>query len=162
VTQRVSPALVELTALALWLGAAGFFSCAVAPALFAALPTRSLAGAVVGRLLPSVFYSGIVIGILVVAVEVAVQRAWTWNGRSVAGAVMIGACAISQLFVAPRIDRIRSEIPGPVEDLAIDDARRIAFGRLHGVSVGWLGLAMLAAVIAMVLAARTLQSRSTS
>ena len=161
-TQRVSPAIVQLSALALWLGAAGFFSTAVAPALFATLPTRSLAGAVVGRLLPSVFYSGIVIGVLVIAIEVTLQRRWTWSGRSVAGAVMIGACAAAQLFVAPRIDRIRSGISGPVEELAVDDARRIAFGRLHGVSVAWLGLAMLAAVIAMVLAARTLQSRSTS
>jgi hypothetical protein len=161
VAQRVSPALVELSALALWLGAAGFFSIAVAPALFATLPTRSLAGAVVGRLLPSVFYSGMFIGMLVIAAESVVRRGWRWGGRSVAGAVMIGACAVAQLLVASRIDRIRSEIPGPVEELAIDDARRIAFGRLHGISVAWLGVAMLAAVIAMVLAARTLQSRNT-
>ena len=44
--------------LALWLGAAGFFSAAVAPALFAVLPTRTLAGEVVGRVLPVVFYVG--------------------------------------------------------------------------------------------------------
>jgi hypothetical protein len=33
------------------------------------------------------------------------------------------------------------------------------FGRLHGVSIAWLGVAMLGAAIALVLPARTLESR---
>jgi hypothetical protein len=42
--------------LAFWLGAAAFFSVALAPVLFAVLPTRTLAGEVVGRVLPGVLY----------------------------------------------------------------------------------------------------------
>jgi hypothetical protein len=34
------------------------------------------------------------------------------------------------------------------------------FGRLHGVSIAWLGVAMLAAVIALVLCARSLDTRT--
>ena len=158
--QRISPSLIQLASLALWLGAAGFFSTAVAPALFTVLPTRTLAGAVVGRMLPSVFYSGIVVGALVVAIDLIARGPWSWRGRAAAGLAMIGACVIAQAFVTPRIERLRAQIAVPIEDLPIDDVRRIAFGRLHGASVAWLGVAMLAAVVAMVLSARTLQSRT--
>ncbi|MDB4876319.1 MAG: hypothetical protein JWM41_2765 [Gemmatimonadetes bacterium] len=156
--QRINPSIIELAVLALWLGAAGFMSVAVAPALFAVLPNRALAGAVVGRLLPAVFYSGMAIGLAVIAMQVATRRAW--GGRALSALAMIVACAVAQLFVAPRIERIRSAIAGPIEDLPLDDARRLAFGRLHGISVAWLGMAMLAAVVAMVLSARSLQSDS--
>ena len=159
--RRVNPSIIELSVLALWLGAASFFSFAVAPALFAVLPTRSLAGMAIGRMLPGIFASGIALGVLVVVVELARRRRWSWGGREVAGLVIASSCAIAQFIVAPRITRLRAEIAGPVEDLAGDDGRRIAFGRLHGISVAWLGIAMLAAVVAMVLCARTLESRRT-
>jgi uncharacterized protein DUF4149 len=152
--RRLDPSLIQFAALALWLGAAGFFSVAVAPALFAVVPTRTMAGEVVGRLLPSIFYSGIVTGALVIGVDLVIRRHWEWGGREIAGLVMIGACAVAQLFVSPRIERLRAEIGGSLESLATDDVRRVAFGRLHGASVAWLGAAMLAAVVAMVLAAR--------
>lgn len=159
--RRVSPSIIELSVLALWLGAASFFSIAVAPALFAVLPTRTLAGMAIARMLPAIFASGIALGVLVIAVEVASRRGWSWSGREVAGLVIAGACAIAQFIVAPRINRLRAEISGPIEELSADDGRRIAFGRLHGISVAWLGIAMLAAVVAMVLCARTLESRRT-
>ena len=72
---------------------------------------------------------------------------------------MIAACAIAQFFVAPRIDHLRSEISGPIEALPLTDPRRISFGRLHGASVVWLGIAMLAAAFALVLCARTLHPK---
>lgn len=157
--RRVDPAIVQLVLLALWLGAAGFFSIAVAPAVFAVVPTRTLAGVVIGRLLPSIFYAGIATGALVIGLEVASRGQWEWGGREIAGLVMIGACAIAQLFVGPRIDRLRNEIGGPLESLAVDDARRVAFGRLHGASVAWLGVAILAGIAALVIAARANSSR---
>jgi hypothetical protein len=155
---RAQPEVLQLATLAIWLGAAAFFSVGVAPALFAVLPSRSLAGEVVGRLLPPVFYSGILIGIVVIITQLRAHGGWSWRGRETAGLVMVAACAIAQLVVAPRIDRVRSEIGGPVEALALDDPRRVAFGRLHGFSVAWLGIAMLAAIVAAVLAVRALRS----
>jgi hypothetical protein len=157
--QRLSPSVMQFAVLALWLGAAGFMSIAVAPALFAVLPTRTLAGAVVGRLLPSVFYAGIIVGLLVVALEVWTVGAWRWSGMTIASLVAVASCAIAQWIVAPRIERIRAAIPGAIEDLPLDDARRVMFGRLHGISVGWLGLAMLGAAAALVLCARMLETR---
>ena len=59
---KLNASIFEAVLVALWLGAAGFFSVAVAPALFAVVPTRTMAGEVVGRLLPAIFYSGMVVG----------------------------------------------------------------------------------------------------
>jgi hypothetical protein len=155
---RVSGPLIELGALAAWLGAALFFSAAVAPGLFAVLPTRALAGLVVGRLLPVVFYAGIVAGAFVVVMEMRTQGGWSWRGRESPAAVMIVACGVAQLLIAPRIERVRAAIGGPMDALPVADPRRVAFGRLHGLSVAWLGVAMLAAAIALALAARAAAS----
>ena len=66
---RPVPLLAQLALLVLWLGGAVLFAAAVAPALFAVLPTRTLAGAVVGRVLPVIFYSGMLIGVVVVVIR---------------------------------------------------------------------------------------------
>jgi Domain of unknown function (DUF4149) len=158
---RPGVSTLELVLLALWLGAAGFFSAAVAPALFAVLPTRTLAGAAVGRMLPVVFYAGMILGVALTVLQVMARRQWTFGAREIAGVVMAGACAISQLLVSPRIERLRAEIGGPLESLAAADPRRAAFGRLHGISVGWLGLAMIAAVVALIVAGRALNADAT-
>ena len=154
---RDEPELLQLSTLVVWLGAAFFFSAAVAPALFAVLPSRALAGDVVGRLLPPIFYSGIVVGLLVMFTQWRANEGWSWRGREAAAFVTVVSCAVAQLFIAPRIQCVRAEIPGPIEILAADDPRRLAFGRLHGISVAWLGVAMLAALIAAILAGRRLK-----
>lgn len=143
----VAPAPLLLSA---WLGAAALFSAAVAPAAFAALPSRTLAGAVVGRVLPVVFIAGIVIAVIALALDRA-PRGRLPRVRRVALIATAIACGAAQFYVGPRIESVRREISGPVEDLAPGDARRVAFGRLHAVSVGWLGVAMIAAATALVL-----------
>jgi len=145
--------------LALWIGASVMVAAVVAPALFAVLPTRTLAGLVVGRVLPAVFYSGMVVGLAAIVLEWRVHREWHWLGGETAAAVVVAACAIAQWYVAPRIEQVRQAIGGPVDALAPDDPRRLAFGRLHAESVAWLGLAMLAAAAAAILTARFIAKR---
>jgi hypothetical protein len=155
----VDSSLIELSILSLWIGAAGFFSVAVAPGVFAVAPTRTIAGAVIGRILPTVFYSGMAAGVLLIGLEWREHGRWEWGGRSIAALIMIVSCAVAQLFISPRIERLRADIGGSLESLAVDDARRAAFGRLHGLSVAWLGVAILAAIAALVLSARATSSR---
>ena len=155
-TARAVP-LTETLLLAVWIGAALLFALVVAPAAFAVLPTRTLAGALVGRVLPVIFYAGVVIGSLIVLLDI-IGRTGAW-GRSAAGAVSALACAVAQLVVGTRIDRLRAAISGPLDALAGDDPRRVAFGRLHAISVGWLGIAMVAAVVALTLAVRAVPPR---
>jgi len=137
--------------LAAWLGAGVLFAAVVAPAAFAVLPSRLLAGALVGRVLPTLFIAGMVIGALGLVIDRG-GTAMLPNVRRLALAAIVVACAIAQFGIAPRIERARGQIVGPIEQLSRDDPRRIAFGRLHAMSVGWLGLAMLAAATAVVLA----------
>jgi len=152
---RSTLSLVQLVLLALWLGGASFFAAAVAPVLFASLPSRTLAGAVVGRLLPVVFVAGIAAGAAVIVLQAVAGRAGPRDLRAVCGGVLIAACAVAQLVIAPRLERVRAEIAGPIEALATTDARRLAFGRLHGLSVAWLGVGMLAAAVALAAAWRS-------
>ena len=142
-----SPAALLLAA---WLGAGILFAAVVAPAAFAVLPSRTLAGALVGQVLPTVFVAGIVVAILAALLD----RAPTGRAsrvRRVALVVTAISCGVAQFVIGPRIERVRSEIGGPVEQLASTDPRRIAFGRLHAISVAWLGLAMLSGATAAVL-----------
>jgi hypothetical protein len=143
--------------LAAWLGAAALAAAVVAPAAFAVLPTRALAGALVGRVLPPLFVAGVVVGVAAAALQ--------WGGGPARGArvalplVIALTCAVAQLGVAPRIARVRGEIGPSVEALAPTDPRRREFGRLHGVSVALLGLAGLAAIGAVVATGLTLRGR---
>lgn len=151
--------IVESCALAFWLGGSVLFSAVVAPAAFAVLPTRTLAGDIVARVLPVVFYSGIVIGAIVIAIETIDAGEWRWSATLVSGAVIVIACVLAQFIVGSRIDLVRSRISGPVDALAPGDPLRVEFGRLHGVSVALLGVAMLAAAVALFAFARDLAKR---
>lgn len=136
----------SLIALAAWLGASLLASAVVAPAAFAVLPTRTLAGALVGEVLPVLFVSGAVIGVLICF--------WAWRrGGNRLVSVGTGAQALftaaAQFVVGPRIHALRVAMGPALDAVAPDDPRRVAFGRLHGVSVLLLGGAMLAACVAV-------------
>jgi hypothetical protein len=157
--RRIDEGLVQTVALSLWLGAAGLFVSSVAPAAFAVLPTRTLAGAIVGRVLPALFYAGIAVGIAVVILEVFAGRSMVGR-RGLSATVMVAACAIAHFWIDSRIARLRIFIGGSLESLAATDPLRIVFGRLHVASVALLGVAMLAAAVALVMAMRALQPKS--
>ncbi len=144
--------LVAAALLAAWIGAAALVAATVAPAAFAVLPTRALAGALVGRVLPVIFVSGIVAS--------AAAAFLGWNAapsfsrpRLVLPLVAALACAVAQFGVAPRIATLRAEMGPSIEALPTDDPRRAQFGRLHGLSVAIMGVGMLAAGAALVLTA---------
>ena len=145
--------LASLVALSVWLGAALVIGAVVAPAAFAVLPTRALAGALVGRVLPALFWSGAVMGLVVVLLGRAGGRG---RSRTMSGVAVIVACLVAQLVVAPRIARVRAGVAVPIDQLARDDARRVAFGRLHLASVALLGVAGIAGIGALFFTVRSL------
>jgi hypothetical protein len=130
--------------LAAWLGAALITVAVVAPGAFAVLPNRAMAGTMVGRVLPSLFVGGIVVGAAVVALAGLLPGAP--RRASIAAIVLAGACAVAQFVFTPRLDRLREQMTGGVDALPPEDARRVAFGLLHGYTVAGLGVAMLGAV----------------
>ncbi len=150
------PNVARLTAgsvlLAAWLGAALLTAAVVAPAAFAVLPTRALAGALVGRVLPTIFVGGLVVGVAGAALAAGAGGAFA-RARVVLPAACALLCAVAQFGITPRIQTLRAEMGPDIEALPKDDPRRAQFGRLHGVSVLFMGAAGLAAGAALVLTA---------
>lgn len=151
---RHGAGLAQLVVTAVWSGAALLLAAVVAPAAFAVLPSRSLAGDVVGRVLPVVFWSGMVAFAAVTVLGVWTDAASKYKPRVLAAAIGGTACMIAQFIVDGMIARVRAQARGPVDALAATDPLRVAFGQLHLFSVVLLGVAMLAAAAVLVLAAR--------
>ena len=132
--------------LAAWIGAALYFSIVVTRAAFAVLPSRTLAGALVGQTLPVLYDTGMLVGTILV---VSASMSPTGIARSTSvlgGVVIVGLTAVARFLILTRIARLR----------LVDDPSRRAFGQLHAMSVGALGLAMLAGLIVVIVLSRSL------
>jgi beta-lactamase regulating signal transducer with metallopeptidase domain len=142
--------------LALWLGAACFFSFAVAPSAFGILASREMAGSVVSRTLLIVNLSGIVIGaILLLTSFLPSRNAKTfavWIERILLVLLTIG-CVVGQFVIALWMGQIRTTAGKAIEELAEDDALRIQFNQFHEYSIYVLGAAMIAAALSYFLLA---------
>ncbi len=149
--------LVALTLVALWLGAALLTITVVAPGAFTVLPTRAMAGDLVGRVLPVIFAGAIVVPALVVVVAPALRR----SARAVVASMLSAlSAAVALGVVDPRIAALRAAAVVPIDQLTPGDPRRAMFGVLHAGSVALLGLAMLAMSALLVLLVRTLTGRA--
>lgn len=148
--------VASLMLLAAWVGVAVFIAAVVAPAAFAVLPSRTLAGALVGRALPVLFVSGIAFGCAVLLLNRAMHAGATVTASS---GVLAAAC-VTALLIGLQIGRMRTSFGGAVDALDVADPRRIAFGRLHGLSVLCMAVGMVAATIASIVIVRHLTSRS--
>lgn len=157
---------IRLTLLAMWFGAALFFSAVVAPAAFSvlrsfALPNASeIAGSIVTRSLTVVNIAGFVVGIILL-LTLFVGRGS--EGRivflieSLSVAIIVFGTGIGHWVIAAKMAALRLAMAIPVDHVSIDDPRRVAFNSLHGYSVKALGLAMIAALIAITLISRRLR-----
>jgi hypothetical protein len=138
-------AAIAVILLSAWLGAAVLVAAVVAPAAFKVLPTRTLAGALVGQVLPVIFISGLIVAATVMLLNVRGPRGQGhWAGTGLLAVMMIG-CVVAQFIIAPKIEVARAAIGGPVESIEASDPRRVQFGKLHAFSVLWMGIAMVGA-----------------
>jgi hypothetical protein len=148
---------VRLILIALWLGAAVFFSFAVAPSAFAVLPARELAGAVVSRTLAIVNTAGFLISLVLLASAFLFKKNVT-NRAFFAEVLSLLLIAFSTFagnwIIATRLQTLRAEMGRPIDEIAQSDPLRIAFNNLHGYSVAALSIAMLAALVSLLLIAR--------
>jgi hypothetical protein len=153
---------VSLLLLGLWLGAAIFFSAAVAPNVFAVLRgaelpnTSTLAGSIVTRLLAIINKGGFEIGLFVLVISFFMTRGQKSISRiaeMLSLAIMAIMTAIGHWVVAARLATLRAAMQLPIDQIAPADPRRIEFDSLHRYSVVMLGVAIVAALIAFVLRA---------
>ncbi len=147
----------RLLLIGLWLGAACFFSFAVAPSVFAVLESREMAGSVVNRTLALINYSGLIIGVVLLASSLiskeTTNRFWLWTERFLL-LILTAACAVGQFVIALWLSVIRAQIGRSVEEVAADDPLRLQFNIWHQYSIWVLGSAMIAALLVFFIVSR--------
>jgi hypothetical protein len=130
--------------LVVWIGGLLALGGVAAPAIFDVAAAqhvsdgRLLSGAIFGEILRrfNLITYGAGIGLLLTLVVRAIlgprPRRFAWRAALVL--VMLATSAYSGVFLAHRIRQLQQEIRVAPSSLAIDDPRRVEFGRLHGLS----------------------------
>jgi hypothetical protein len=157
----------RLILLACWFGAALFFGAVVAPAAFGVLRSfglsnaNEIAGSIVTRSVSVINIAGFLIALLLLLSLILRRNA---AGRvsfiieCICLAVIALTTAVGHWVIAARMRALRAAMVLPIDQIAADDSRKLAFGALHGYSVNALELAMIAALVALVLMARNLRN----
>lgn len=156
---------VRLLLLASWLGAAVFFSAAVAPTAFRVLRAFSLpnasemAGAIVTRTLSVVNTSGFVLSVLLLIIAFVLKGSYGRRGfilQTVLLLFMAITTGVGEWVIAAKMRGLRASLPTTIDQIPAGHPSRVAFDALHGYSVTALSIAIIAALIAFfVIANRT-------
>ncbi|MFN2455634.1 MAG: DUF4149 domain-containing protein [Pyrinomonadaceae bacterium] len=116
----------------MWLGAALFFSAAVAPSAFAVLASsRELAGAIVARTLTVINISGFAVSLVLLLSAPLVHRAVKKSAlfaEMCALALIAVATGVGQWVIRARLENLRAAMGRPVESLPANNPLRVAFG----------------------------------
>ena len=123
---------------ALWCGMLAFFGAFGARVVLETSPSRHAAGAVNKALLDVLDVLSIGAAVLLGTGLAAWNRVRPWTARARGYAVRFLAIAavaagVSLFVVTPEMMERRARM-GPIDLVAKDDAARVAWGRLHGVS----------------------------
>ena len=155
--------LFRLLLLGLWLGAAIFFGAAVAPALFGVLRGANLANAnelaatIVTRLLSIINRGGFEISLFLIVTAYFMTRNESRLRRfaeMISLAIMAIMTGVGHWVIAARMTAQRAAMQGHIDQIALNDPRRIAFDSLHGYSVAAMGIAIIVGLIAFIVATR--------
>ena len=147
---------VRLFLLAAWLGAAIYFSVAVAPSVFGVLRSFSLtnpneiAGTIVTRTLSIVNVSGFIVSLLLLITALAVRKHFgrvSMMVQIVLLLIVTVTTGLGQWVIAARMRGLRVAMQGQIDQLAQTDPNRMAFAALHSYSVSALGIAMIAGLL---------------
>src|SRR5882672_894191 len=151
-----------LLALVVWLGGLIFFAFVVAPTVFSPglLPTRHLAGEIVGRSLGTLHWMGIVSGIVFLISSAIYYRMTVGSARPLAGrhlliALMLLLTVISQFAISPKMHEMRAEA-GVIDNIPLESPLRMEFDRLHVWSEKFEEAVFLLGLAALFLTARAL------
>ena len=122
-------------ALIVWLGGLIFFAFVLAPTAFSVLPSRHLAGTVVGHSLVTLHWMGIVSGIVLLASSILYNRltkgtAHVFAARNLLICLMLALTLISQFGIIPRMEALRASI-GQIDSVPLNDPARMQFDGLH-------------------------------
>ena len=123
--------------LVVWLGGVIFLAFVEAPTVFSPgfLPTRHMAGSIVGHSLDLLHYMAIVSGIIYLFASMLYNRMATGTARPLAArhlliVLMLTLTVISQFAISPKMHALRAEV-GVIDSVPLDNPQRREFDRLH-------------------------------
>jgi len=126
-----------LLSLVVWIGGLIFLAFVLAPTAFTSglLPTRHMAGSIVGRSLDLLHYMAIVSGVVFLIASMLYNRMSTGNMKPLAARhllilLMLVLTVISQFGISPKMHAIRAEV-GVIDNVPLDNPLRREFDRLH-------------------------------
>jgi uncharacterized membrane protein YhhN len=124
-----------LLSLVVWIGGIVFFSF-MAPTAFHVLPTRLLAGTLVGNLLTKLHWIAIVSGIVYLLSSMAYSRltdgtAHVFALRHVLICLMLALTLVSQFWITPRMVTLRAQVATFDTADTLHQPARVQFDALH-------------------------------
>jgi Domain of unknown function (DUF4149) len=124
-----------LLSLVVWIGGLIFFAFGLAPTAFTILPTRHLAGTLVGRTLGILHWMGIASGLVFLASSLLYSRLTRGTPHALAARnlviiAMLALTLVSQFAIIPRMDTLRASI-GEIDSVPPDNPARMRFDALH-------------------------------
>ncbi|HTW30654.1 MAG TPA: DUF4149 domain-containing protein [Candidatus Sulfotelmatobacter sp.] len=124
-----------LLSLVVWVGGIIFFAI-MAPTAFHLLPTRLLAGTLVGNLLAKLHWIAIVSGIVYLLSSLAYNRitdgtAHLFAGRHLLVGAMLALTLLSQFWITPRMLALRAQVASFDTAATPTDIARVQFDALH-------------------------------
>ena len=156
----------RLILLACWFGAALFFGAVVAPAAFGVLRSfglpnaNEIAGSIVTRSLSVINVAGFLISLILLLTLLLWRHSssrLTFIIECICLVIIALTTAVGHWVIAARMRALRAAMVIPIDQIAADDARRVAFNNLHGYSVNALGIAMIAALVALIVVGRSVR-----
>jgi uncharacterized membrane protein len=152
-----------LLALIVWIGGVIFLAFVEAPTAFTPglLPTRHMAGSIVGRSLDLLHAMAIVSGFVFLIASGVYYRMTVGNAHPLAIrhlliVLMLAITMISQFAVSPKMHALRAQ-EGVIDDLPMDSPVRTEFNRLHIWSENMEGAVLLLGLLAVFRIAQELQ-----
>jgi hypothetical protein len=148
-----------LLSLIVWLGGLIFFPV-VAQTAFSVLPTRHLAGLVVGRSLGILHWMGMISAVVFLISSMLLSRLSTGSAQlfapqNVLVCIMLLLTLISQFGVIPQMDALRASM-GEIDAAPVDLPARVQFDALHHWSTRIESGVILLGLVAAYLVARSL------
>ena len=121
--------------LIVWIGGLIFFPV-VAQTAFSMLPTRNLAGMIVGRSLTILHWMAIASGLTFLVSSLIYNRLTTgsmhaFGARHILICLMLLLTLISQFGIIPRMNTLRASMPAEIDTVPIDNPARVQFDALH-------------------------------
>jgi uncharacterized membrane protein len=152
-----------LLALVVWVGGIVFLAFVEAPTVFAPglLPTRHVAGSIVGRSVDLLHDMAIISGFVFLIASLLYCRMTVGNARPLALrhlliVAMLALTMISQFAISPKMHALRMQA-GVIDNLALGDPVRREFDRLHVWSEDFESAVLLLGLIAIFRTAQELK-----